>query len=1527
MSAKNYALRLLSALGLGALFSVASVGALVLHLDLPAGRRLTTLVLTQQLDSIFRGSFTIGGVERISRSGLLARGVVVRDPHGRVVLSVSRLRAQADLFEMLRRLLLGGPKITLVVDHVHVARADVYLYAEPDTGVPSIASAFTPRPSGREPTSSESAREVRVALQAVEITRLFGRGAVFGLPTLEVDVGGARGWLRATSSGVDLGVSRFSTVVRGLGGADARGIVSVRIRQPGWVWVSFDGHLGEVQLGSVVRIEESRVQATVDLPRARPSEVRALLPGYPLQEDAALHVDANGTLPNLQVTAELRAGRTRLSAQGPLTVTNQVGAHLEVEGQSVDLRTALPAAPETQLDFYGALQVRSVLGNATLDLQASTRPTRIQLIELPQIDWSAHYVDGRLHGSALVHEPGAPLRVNYELQPGGALTLRGEAQVARLERAPRLSQWLGASGRADVSMVAAIENGQMVTEVRSEMRALQLKGIRLERGTLRGTVRGKLAEPTALRFNAELQGTALRAGAFSFERASATAAGPLLRPEIQLSLSDPRGPSIKAAAVVSSRDGAVRVDNLTLGVLRGDEQLAGRAARVELGKGRLVLREVDLTGLGGSLRGSAELRSDLVAVEARGEQLSLSALAGLLGQPAEWAAGTFAVSADVVLARDLERGDVQLSLRDAALGPMRGVSLDVGAHLQDRRLQVNADGAVENIGTLHAELDSTLAGSALTLEAFQDMLGQARVRVSDVSLTLLADELGLGSLVKGLRGSASVEARLSRRVPYALPSVSVLGYTNGLGVEFAPAQAPLKNLTGVDARWGLEVDGESGDSSLTLKLVDRFGQLASASLSTTLDLAAAVRSPRQFPAQLWNNALLGKLIVEDRPFDHWPADLQLPGVTGRLRAEGSLSGSLAAPLLGARLYLGELSRSVTNHERAVDMCANVAWEQSSGRLASNGEVFLWQPDGQRCSGDRVAHYGLNARLGGKPGEPHTVRGNANASLEGFPLEAVPWLGGAELTGTASGKLAVTQSEDVPLIAANLDLRRVRVQNVDVGRGKLEVRSSERSIGATLRLAHEGGQLQATALAALDTGHSVPQLDPEEPIRARVTAERVNAVVLAPFLRSVLTELSGRIDGDLNASLTPTGATDGSRPDYAGTIDGRLSLRDGTLQLASLGLRLNEVQLVARAEGTGGTTRVTFDELRARAGTRRERVSVRDGRMWLEGLRMNGAEGTVDATELPLLLEGVSQATATTRQGIAFRVNRTPEQMEATFQVPYLSVVLPQSSARNIISLEENRSIELLQPLGEPRTHGDDALPWLLTFDLGDNVKITRSDLDLPLTGTAHVRLAQDVEVGGDFELSPGGRIEVSGKTFVIGSGELHFDTGDPGDPRIRVSASWRAPDGTTVVADVSGTLKQARLRLTSDPPRTEPEIYALLLGGSSAGEGGDARAAGAGVGADQILAPLLANTPLSRVEFRAGNEQLSQERSYSTYTAAVPISDEVWFEGSFKSRNTSDEEREAFSGTVDWRFRRNWSLRTEVGTIGTGVDLLWQYRY
>ena len=65
------------------------------------------------------------------------------------------------------------------------------------------------------------------------------------------------------------------------------------------------------------------------------------------------------------------------------------------------------------------------------------------------------------------------------------------------------------------------------------------------------------------------------------------------------------------------------------------------------------------------------------------------------------------------------------------------------------------------------------------------------------------------------------------------------------------------------------------------------------------------------------------------------------------------------------------------------------------------------------------------------------------------------------------------------------------------------------------------------------------------------------------------------------------------------------------------------------------------------------------------------------------------------------------------------------------------------------------------------------------------------------------------------------------------------------------------------------------------------------------------------------------------YAAAVPLSDDVWFEGSYKQeeRSTATEGHSGFSGTIDWRFKQDWALRTEAGQLGTGLDVLWYYRY
>jgi hypothetical protein len=225
------------------------------------------------------------------------------------------------------------------------------------------------------------------------------------------------------------------------------------------------------------------------------------------------------------------------------------------------------------------------------------------------------------------------------------------------------------------------------------------------------------------------------------------------------------------------------------------------------------------------------------------------------------------------------------------------------------------------------------------------------------------------------------------------------------------------------------------------------------------------------------------------------------------------------------------------------------------------------------------------------------------------------------------------------------------------------------------------------------------------------------------------------------------------------------------------------------------------------------------------------------------------------------------------------------------------------------------------------VSVRRADMQVPVGGAATVAIGKDVDVAGDIEIEPGGRVTLLGKAFLIEQGEVHFDTGDPTNPRLRVLASWRAPDATIVYVEVRGTFREATLRLESDPARTEAEIQALLLGGG-ASQSGSAQGAGVGYGADFVSA-LLADTKLPHVELRTGSETASDDRRYATYTAAVQISESVWFEGSYKALSASEttEEGDAVTGTVDWRFQQNWSLRTELGNLGTGVDLLWQYRY
>jgi len=323
--------------------------------------------------------------------------------------------------------------------------------------------------------------------------------------------------------------------------------------------------------------------------------------------------------------------------------------------------------------------------------------------------------------------------------------------------------------------------------------------------------------------------------------------------------------------------------------------------------------------------------------------------------------------------------------------------------------------------------------------------------------------------------------------------------------------------------------------------------------------------------------------------------------------------------------------------------------------------------------------------------------------------------------------------------------------------------------------------------------------------------------------------------------------------------------------------------------------------------------------------------------VPVVINGVRLADATGQVAAAFR--QDPERMSVRVSLPQLRVLLPRSAGRALIELSPNPDIEIIQELEDDKEE-EARLPWVVKVDLGDDVRVQSATLNIRLVGNPTLTLADELTVDGKLMLPAGGRANVAGKVFVVETGFVQFDTDDFTNPHVNIRAVWRAPSGVRITANLAGTAREPELTLESDPPLAggEAEIYALLFGGGAGDTESSAADPALGAGAT-MLSEVLGNTALRGVELRAGVEQRSNSTSgqssqlatneWRSYAAAVPLSDDVWFEGSYKTeeRATAAEGYSGFSGTIDWRFKQDWALRTEAGQLGAGLDVLWYYRY
>ena len=205
-------------------------------------------------------------------------------------------------------------------------------------------------------------------------------------------------------------------------------------------------------------------------------------------------------------------------------------------------------------------------------------------------------------------------------------------------------------------------------------------------------------------------------------------------------------------------------------------------------------------------------------------------------------------------------------------------------------------------------------------------------------------------------------------------------------------------------------------------------------------------------------------------------------------------------------------------------------------------------------------------------------------------------------------------------------------------------------------------------------------------------------------------------------------------------------------------------------------------------------------------------------------------------------------------------------------------------------------------------------------------------MSGTIYLKAGGLVQVLGSKFVVEHGNVSFDGAEMADPFINTTAAWRTPGGSVIRATVSGTPSKLKIDWSSDPPMPggESEVIAMVLGGGRSddqGAGNMAIAVAINEALGQITNKIDVYTS-TEAEGSDGEVGRLNERTQQSYTAAYQINERVWVEGSYKVQSAQPgTEYRGFSGTVDWRFKDDWSMRTEAGELGVGLELLWHYRY
>jgi translocation and assembly module TamB len=1540
--------RALGGAGAAGVFVLAAAGGVVVHLDVPAVRRAVVGRVDRLLAGALPGRVNIVSLGALGPGGVGGATVEIDDPQGVRVLRVEGLAARVDMMDLLRSLA-QGTDVQVTIDGAAATTVEVNLDRDA-SGALRLERAFVPATPAPAPASPGPSRGVALHIGPTRLDRVTAHGQPADGVAIDAVVDGllARLALEGGALRIDVDQARASGAIPGVNAA-AAGAVEAHLEKPvgpiagASAAVAWSGTVAGIPTAARGTYDRGALVAHVEVAQAAPEQLRVFWPACPLGEPASARVELAGRLPDVFVSGHAEVGDGKVDVSGPVRLDAVEWATVHVVAAGLDARSVAAMAPATRIDAAGdALVAAWPDGSLAAVLALQTRGT-VGATALPEANLTASMQreagDGAAitgEATAVVHEPGATATARATLQrtSSGALlgfsTVTSVPELAALKRFPT-----GVHGhvRASASGTVDLTTMKIAASIAANV-AADAGSARLGEATLTGHASGPLADPA---IDLDLRGEDLEVAALQFSRLRAGVHGTARGADVTLAM---RGhdADLRLTGTVGVASGSVVAQKLHLSARRDEQDAHARASLVSVGPDAVRVDDIDVVGLGEALAGSVRASRGTVAISAHSRGLDLQRVARFAGIP-ELGAGRIVVDGDATLARTRADGRLTLAVLGATVGTVHDATARIDVTLEGRRAtgQVSAkigDTASLDVTSAWIEAPGTGALGAATLAAAQ---GAADV-AAHVDLARAAELVPSALLpVRSLGGTVNVAGHVGRAAGTA-PDLDLTARTTHLAAS-GPAATPW-TLQGVDGAAHVRVEGISGATSIEAQAADAAGVLASVTARAPAVPYLALAAGGDVVQTLRGVAITGSLDVPPRDLAAFPAFLGTRDLHGEASASATWSGTADSPALDAHATLGRGGTDVAVLALPFDLDATAHYDGArlDATLAATS----------RKTQMLLATAGVDIRapdlLASLHGASLPWKASMKARLAGFPLESLAVLNDAQVRGHVSGEVAVDGLHDDARASVQLSVPDLTVGEITCKSASAHASFDGQDLGVTTRIDESDGSLQATVRVGARWGAATtPSLDSTRPADVSLVASTFRAVMLQPLLSSVFAELDGRVDGTLQVHADRTTKTLAPQ--------GTLRLSDGVFELASVGGEFHDAsaQLSVTPDGVVKLEKASAQGL---SGKIELAASAR-----FDGPHFAGARGSIlvpHQEPLPLVFDGVQVGMFDGQVGVDVDPAQGGAGLDVKVSVDKTLVQLPLASARTVQSLGALDGVRVglqrpgqgfvARPLDGPTDAGKASSgasrTLKVTVALGPDLEIKRgTTLDVRLAGSPTVTVADDVRATGQVRLERG-TIDVQGKTFTLQNGTVTF-VDDPTNPQVVLTASWPAPDGTTIYADFVGPLKTGKVTLRADPPRTQNEILSLVLFGTtdeqtSSSTGATAQQSGAvGAAAGAATAPI--NQALGGVNQMldkfglVGGISTKVDTSQTTPRPEVElqiardISIQVaWVLGVPPPGTNPD----STLFTLDWRFLRSWSLETTVGDAGTSIlDLVWQHRY